>query len=173
MINPVKVTLFSFLLICLCCKSEYASEKSSNENSKEGYSARIIEPAGEMLEGYKSMLVPTFFNIASLEESDSLQAIVLGSRLKSGKNVMVDPVAFFGFQKKNKEASYLVCVPSNMKLQSEVNDYQTFMSLNHELTTSIESWFKAQCGIGNCSDYTWENPHKVLIKLDTKNNPQQ
>lgn len=173
MLNPLKVILFYTLIICTACNSDNSVSNSGIAEQEEGYSAKISLPAGEMLAGFENMLAPTFFNIATFKEAPGLQAIVLGPRIKSGKSIRLNPLAHFRYRKETIPVGYLVSLPVDIELHSEVIDYHAFMSLHNELTSSIESWFRSQCGITNCSDYTWENPHKVLLELEANNNSQQ
>jgi len=167
MLNQFQLVQFLLLMTILGSCSDPKQEIRSNvSSSNKGLKVKITSPAGNNMERFPASDLPTFFNLAELENSDKdLPAIVLCSRMSRGKRLSVLPVGVFGFKMDTIQVKYLVSVPEDLKENQIGKNYLTFMSMNNELSSAIENWFKAQCGLVNCVDYSWTNPHKTILEL--------
>ena len=114
------------------------------------------------------MPLPPFFNVGQFQLSDDrvVKALILSKRMKKGKRINVDPVALFSLKSNNVKLEYVVAIPHDNGTNNLTKEYDEFLTKNNELKQAVENWFKAQCGISYCQDFTWQNSYKALLELE-------
>lgn len=168
-IRNLLLYLAALLVLMSSCNEQVAHNQKVVRNSGQQISVKVTTPAGETLEGFESLKIPTFFNVATLDKNDdNLSVLILSSKINKGKTITVVPISLLSFAKDTTQLKYLVSVPEEVETNHIGNNYLTFMSMNNDLSQAIENWFKAQCGLTNCSDYNWTNPYQTMLELEAK-----
>ncbi len=168
-IRNLILNLLLLIVLTISCDHQVSQNQNVVRNSGQQIRVKVTTPAGETLAGFEKLKIPTFFNVAAIDNNDNnLSALVLSSKLNKGKTVSVVPISLFSFEKDTTQLKYLVSVPDEVETNHIGNNYLTFMSMNNDLSQAIENWFKAQCGLTDCSDYNWTNPYQTLLELEAK-----
>ncbi len=130
--------------------------------------ALVSVSAGEMIPSYDKLSMPSFFNIGSIsiDEGSNASTIILGPRKNKGKRIKVSNLALFSFEKDSSRVDYVISYQNDFF--SKQLDFETFMVQHHDIKESIESWFKAQCVLGHCSNFEWSSEYKAYLKLNEK-----
>lgn len=164
-----KVTLlFCAMMLCFSCQGPAPSVVKTKVYNESGLTCKVISPAGDVYPSFSHISVGPFFNIGrfTISEDRRVDAIILSERLKKGKKIGVDPVALFSFRRDTSYQKYVVVIPHDNGGNNLVKTYDEFLTKNMELKMAIENWFKAQCHMNECRDYTWENSFKALLELE-------
>jgi len=151
------------VLIPLFFGCDNTVRKSGNAMNADGsIPSEIVVPAGDVVEGYDQLNLPAFFNLGKIElEKSVIQTIILAPRQKQGAELKVFPIAEFRFVKDTINERFLLTMPVN-EHQPKAN-FETFVTEHSDLISSIESWYRGQCGISQCRSFSWSNPDKLLM----------
>jgi len=159
----VSILVLTFLASC----KEEANKRQESDDMSE-LEAVISVAAGDMMQTYNSVMMPTFFNMGtiSIDEASKVPAIILGERKGKGKRVNVNNLGLFSFERDSSEVNFVVSYQNDFS--TEELEFETFMVKHHDIKESIESWFRAQCEIGDCRNFNWSNEYKSYLKLNDK-----
>jgi hypothetical protein len=159
-------TILLLLTFFIACKEEVTYRQESDEVTE--LKAVVSVPAGEMMPSYDKLSMPPFFNIGTISIDDAFKVptIILGSRKSKGKKVNVSNLALFSFEKDSSQVNFVISYENDFS--DERLDFETFMVEHHDIKEGIESWFKAQCGLGHCRNFGWSSEYKSYLKLNDK-----
>ncbi len=166
--NRIIIHLSCFLLVISACNDVNKPNDSIVASEQGNIQVKITTSAGEVFEPFNDMGIPTFFNVGNiqLENNADLPTVVLGKRIKSGKNVTIKPIALFSFLKDSIQYEYVLSKPYEINEATLSADYDIFLTKHNNLKVTVEQWFKSQCGSHRCHDFTWKNTYKTLLEID-------
>ncbi|MBT8232939.1 MAG: hypothetical protein HKO66_05365 [Saprospiraceae bacterium] len=151
----------TLLIVISACKPESPKATDVDDGI---ISTRIFLSAGEIYPIFNNLNVPTFFNIGKVNDltSKNLNVLILGEKKSKGVKLSVHPIALLSFNQDTVHYKYIISVdPSNKKINHE---YNSFLLNDHEMQSTIESWFKSQCN--NCTEFNWTNSYKALLEIN-------
>jgi len=155
-------------IICLqACKQEVSYPKENIEKTE--YSAYVTVSAGDTYPPFNTYQIPTFFNVGYIEvsESQSVNTIIVGPKRNKKKKVDIVPIAKLSIRKDSTDMEYVLSyIPG---FSEKKMTYELFMVKHNDIVSGIESWFKAQCKMGQCGDIQWSNTYKALLQLESSN----
>lgn len=155
------------LIICLqACKQEVNYPKESIEKTE--YSAYVTVSAGDTYPQFDTYQMPTFFNVGHIKVSDtkSINTLIIGPK-RNKKKVDVVPIATFSIRKDSTDMDYVLSYLPGFSEKKMT--YELFMVKHSDIVSGIESWFRAQCEMGQCGDIQWSNTYKTLLQLENSN----
>ncbi len=162
---------YIIILILLHCSGcgENGSRPSADKENK-GVDMKITVSAGELLADYDKLAIPSFFNLGHIINYSGAkkQAIHLSKSIKSGQRTQAIPVALFQFRRKGVVQKYIITKPETDTLE-DLDAYTHFMSYESELKTLIENWFRVQCDLGECDNFSWSNAYKAYLDMNEPN----
>jgi hypothetical protein len=132
------------------------------------FEAKIVVPAGDMMTSYDKVQMPTFFNVGNIISDPDLEVptIVLGQRVNKGNKIDIRNLGLISFEKDTTDITYILSYSSDF---SDVElEFDRFMVEHSNIVQSIESWFKGQCGLGNCRNFKLSNGYQAYLKLYDK-----
>ena len=132
------------------------------------FEAKIVVPAGDMMTSYDMVQMPTFFNVGYIISNPELEVptIVLGQRVNKGNKIEIRNLGLISFDKDTTKTTYILSYSNDFS--SEELGFERFMVEHSDIVQSIESWFKGQCGLGNCRNFKWNNEYQAYLKLYDK-----
>jgi len=155
------------LLTWTSCHQERETEAVGSMKEEKGISCIITSPAGDLFSSYARLDIPPFFNVGELQIKDTkTEVLVLSSRMAKGKRLRVDVIGLFSFKHGEENKYYVITIPRDQSLNNLERSYDEFLIHNMEIRSGIESWFRAQCPLGDCHSFKWENAFKALLKIE-------
>lgn len=162
----IAIVFTVILTILLSCNNDNVLRKSLSDMTE--FEAKIVIPAGDLMPSFDNIQMPTFFNIGTIISDPELKVptIVLGQRVDKGKRLDIRNLGLISFERDTTEITYILSYADDFS--SEELDFERFMVQNNDVVQSIESWFKGQCGLGNCKNFKWNNGYQAYLKLYDK-----
>ncbi len=162
--KTITLPLIVFILSIGC----QPSQRTDDSDFGDGYPVKIFLSSGDYYPFTEAYNVPAFFNLAYFENSADahLNALVLAERVNKGRKLKVMPLAKFSFIKDGVKQTFIISVPANHKLRKiDALDFTDFSVRHNHIQSAIEHWFKAQCSLGQCHSFLWENSYKAMLEI--------
>lgn len=162
------IGLIAIILLILLSACNEVDNRTKQD--KPGIPVKVTIPSGYIYPSFDRISMPTFFNIATFEgkTNNPSKILIYNQKLNKGDKVKVNPVAMFSFVKNKIPHKYIVAKSAQDSIDN--NDaFNYFMTYEFEVKSVLESWFKAQCDLGECNGFEWSNAYKAYLDLDDKN----
>ena len=153
---------FSILFtLLIACKND--QQHVITELAEDGMQGIIEYSAGEVFEEFNEKGVPSFFNIASLEILPEIHNVIIPSnKIKKGKKVSFKPIALLSFHRDSVLHEFIIANTIDKDIsviKSETN--LDFMVKHRDFQLLLENWFKINCNLGQCRDFSWGSELQV------------
>ncbi len=167
MVKLIKSIVLTSIIFILGCKNP--SESTGDPNLPESdFTAKISSKAGDFLDPEIFDPLPTFFNVADMsnKKGESCETIILSKQLNKGQLVKVKPVGLLRFKMKDSPKNYIISVPVDSTLSSQdISSYHDFSQKNYHTKFLLEDWFRSNCKVGTCSNFSWHSEIQALKQL--------
>jgi len=160
--------LYVALLVFSCKTDTTPPHQSAGSIADEkGLPCKVINPAGEMLQGFDKVGLPPFFNVGQITLNEkTTQAILLSPKVKNNQTVPVDVIGMFSFSRNNAAHKYVIVLPRKQNVNNLEREYEEYLSKNSEVKMMIENWFRSQCEVSQCRNFRWDNAYKALLEME-------
>ena len=154
---------YSILILSLVFGAIIFSCGVSEEVKQGGIEVRIVNSAGTSFEyeegGKKYTFLPYIINEGNgSKNGKKFKVGVIGSRVASGVQLHVRPIATLIYNHLQREEKIIIAVPVDKKYRSmEIDSYDAFITEYFASKQLIEYWYSNRYGLGSVSDVRW-NP---------------
>jgi hypothetical protein len=122
-------------------------------------------PSGSILpDSVLKSKVPTMFNVGRL--NDSVYGMLLGPAASKGDKLKYIPIGVYTLTQDSTAMSFVLCKPDDENGLIKAANYNEWSIDEIRYKSLIDSWFKTNCELNQCSQFEWANDLKALRILE-------
>jgi len=160
-----------YILICLLIMSilsacqQTPSDGSGPYKPISEFEMKVQYPSGAILpDSVLKCKVPTMFNVGKL--ADNVYGMLLGPAVSQGDKRSYTPIGVYTFMLDSTSVAFVLCNPDDKDPIIEAANYNEWSLSEIRYKNLIDSWFKTNCELNQCSQFEWANDLKALRILE-------